>query len=68
LGGKVEYAQLLNDASEIRILARGERIVGDGEGLQGLDPNPTPDDTLTLILPPRKPPVEVPVIALFLKG
>jgi alpha-L-fucosidase len=67
LGGKVEYAQLLNDASEIRILRRGEHIAGDGEGLQGLDRKPIPDDTLTLILPPRKPPVEVPVIELFLK-
>jgi alpha-L-fucosidase len=56
---KVEYAQLLNDASEIKMSA----------------PNPhhderfgiKPRNTLTLHLPVRKPNVTVPVIELFMK-
>jgi alpha-L-fucosidase len=51
LGDKVEYAQLLNDASEIHIDRRG----GDAT------------NTLTLRLPIQRPPVAVPAIELFLK-
>ncbi len=57
--GKVEYAQLLNDASEVL--------------LQGLAPwqsaqaKPTDRNTLTIELPVQKPNVTVPVIELFLK-
>ena len=57
--GKIEYAQLLHDASEVQ--ARGiedwqaERVEEDGSR------------TLTLELPVQKPPVTVPVIELFLR-
>lgn len=58
LAGKVEYAQLLHDASEVRIL---EAPAGQ----------PLPEwmkpDSLTLELPVNKPRVTVPVIELFLK-
>ncbi|GIX05657.1 MAG: alpha-L-fucosidase [Candidatus Poribacteria bacterium] len=61
LAGKIEYAQLLNDASEIRY--------------REIDPNATPQNTqmrglagaVTLELPVQKPPVTVPVIEIFLK-
>lgn len=56
--GKVEYAQLLNDASEIRFTQRDPYQAS----LDG-----TPPDTLTLSLPVIKPKVTVPVIELFLK-
>ncbi|NOY82045.1 MAG: alpha-L-fucosidase [Kiritimatiellaeota bacterium] len=52
LAGKVEYAQLLNDASEIRMTTPRE-----GEANR---------ETLTLELPVRKPDTVVPVIELFL--
>jgi len=54
LAGRVEYAQLLNDASEIRF---SQPRAGE--------PN---KDTLTLELPVRKPDVVVPVVELFLKS
>ncbi len=58
-GGKVEYAQFLHDASEIRFTENGVQHFGEGlsqdEGL------------LVLSLPAVKPPVTVPVIELFLK-
>jgi len=58
LAGKVEYAQLLNDASEIPFhpLPPHQQVHGGGAS-----------DTLTLELPVRKPDVVVPVIELFLK-
>ena len=49
--GKVKYAQFLHDASEIRMSA------GGGEGAADL----------ALSLPVRKPPVEIPVLEIFLK-
>jgi alpha-L-fucosidase len=55
LAGKVEYAQLLHDASEIKIVEHKSEE-------QGADAN-----TLTLEIPVRKPDVVVPVIELFLK-
>jgi alpha-L-fucosidase len=61
--GKVEYAQLLNDASEIRFkqgfVASG---IDNGAFKEGRDEN-----TLVLSLPVKKPNVAVPVIELFLK-
>lgn len=54
LAGKVEYAQLLHDASEIKV-ARSDWDVE------------TSANTLTLELPVRKPDVVVPVIELFLE-
>jgi len=53
--GKVEYAQLLNDASEVRF---AQRRPGHHETLG--------EDVLTLELPVVKPDVTVPVIELFL--
>jgi alpha-L-fucosidase len=61
--GKVEYAQLLNDASEVRFkqgfVASG---IDNGAFKEGRDEN-----TLVLSLPVKKPNVTVPVIELFLK-
>ncbi len=58
LAGKVQYAQLLSDASEIQFRAGGE--VGHHLG-------PAASDVVVLDLPVVKPPVTVPVIELFLK-
>lgn len=55
LAGKVAYAQLLNDASEIGMSENDSQTSGYGH------------DTLTLHLPIQKPNVTVPVIELFLK-
>jgi alpha-L-fucosidase len=58
LSGKVEYAQLLNDASEVLVQRRPEwQGYADELG----------KDSLTLRLPVQKPNVTVPVIELFLK-
>ncbi|WP_343319208.1 alpha-L-fucosidase [Arthrobacter sp. TMP15] len=62
LAGKVSYAQLLNDASEITM----ETI--DPEQLaSNTRPGGQPASTLTLKLPVQRPNVTVPVIELFLK-
>ncbi len=58
LADRVEYAQLLNDASEIRLSAPAyQECVGFTR----------PPGTLTLELPVQKPDVTVPVVELFLK-
>ncbi|MCB0105907.1 MAG: alpha-L-fucosidase, partial [Caldilineaceae bacterium] len=62
LGDRVAYAQLLSDASEVKM-----RVIDPSQGAQnttmgGLQPN-----TLTLELPVQKPDVSVPVVELFLK-
>lgn len=67
LGGRVKYARLLNDASEIKWLPPGKRVTGEGEGLQGLDADGLPESTLILTLPIRKPDTPVPVIELVLE-
>ena len=54
LAGKVEYAQLLHDASEIRPASKNWDVDTDSH-------------LLTLEIPVRKPDVVVPVIELFLK-
>jgi len=57
LAGRVEYAQLLDDASEVRVLPSADphrERLGVGS------------DVLTLVLPVQKPDVAVPVIELFL--
>jgi len=59
LGGKVRYAQLLNDASEIRYRD------GQSPHMTGLGQR-TPENAITLELPVTKPDVEIPVIELFL--
>lgn len=56
--GKVEYAQLLNDASEIPMKVRQENPHAQDGVIQ---------DTLTLMLPVQKPNVTIPVIELFMK-
>jgi alpha-L-fucosidase len=61
LAGKVEYAQLLNDASEVKIMEPG-RSSGHGPTAYGSD-----GDKIILELPVKKPKVTVPVVELFLK-
>ena len=56
--GKVQYAQLLHDGSEVAMEAR--------EAWQG-EWGDRPRDTLSLKLPIRKPEVAVPVVELFLQ-
>ena len=60
MAGKVKYAQLLNDASEIKM--RDEKA----DIHAGLNAK-SPQRALTLELPTVQPNVEVPVIELFLK-
>jgi alpha-L-fucosidase len=60
--GRVEYAQLLHDASEVPFTEKGGQV-GFMPGSRGQEA----ENTLTLRLPVRKPDVEVPVIELFLK-
>lgn len=61
LAGKVRYAQLLNDASEIK------RIVHEpAQQAQNTTMGGTASDVLTLDLPTQKPDTLVPVIELFL--
>ena len=55
--GKVKYAQLLNDASEVKFVDRvGHWLKEEKE-----------EGTMTLQLPVKQPDVIVPVIELFLK-
>lgn len=60
LGGQVEYAQLLNDASEVPLTARP-----DYQSLFAVENNGS--KTVTLRLPVQKPDVLVPVVEIFLK-
>ncbi len=53
---KVQYAQLLNDASEIKFVDRVGHV-----------PQEKKEDALILALPGRRPDVIVPVIELFLQ-
>lgn len=62
LAGKVEYAQLLHDASEIKMT-----VIDPHQQAQNTTMGGSHADTLTLELPVRKPDVVVPVIELFLK-
>ncbi len=61
MAGKIEYAQLLNDASEI-IFTEPDKDAPHGH----MTPE-TGDDSVLLQLPVLKPDVTVPVIELFLK-
>ncbi len=61
LAGRVEYAQLLNDASEIKMLEIDPHQQAQNITMSGSA------GTLTLELPIQKPDVAVPVIELFLK-
>ena len=60
MAGKVEYAQLLHDASEVKRIERG--LQHGGAAPQGEEAS-----LLTLELPVRQPNVTVPVIELLLK-
>jgi alpha-L-fucosidase len=62
LAHRVEYAQLLNDASQIKM-----RVIDPSQHAQNTTMQGT-KDALTLELPVQKPDVAVPVIELFLKG
>lgn len=62
LAGKVAYAQLLNDASEIAIVEPDP-----DQQAHNLTPAGQPADVLTVNLPIQPPAVAVPVIELFLK-
>lgn len=62
LAGKVEYAQLLNDASEIEMREIDPSLPAHNTGIGG-----QPAGTLTLRLPVRRPDVAVPVVELFLR-
>lgn len=59
MAGKIAYAQLLNDASEVKIL---ESTTSESHVQPGMSAG-----SITLELPVTKPPVVVPVIELFLK-
>jgi len=61
MAGKVEYAQLLNDASEVRLRAHVE------EEEYGAMKRSRDSGLLTLELPVPKPDATVPVVELFLK-
>ncbi len=61
LAGRVEYAQLLNDGSEIPM-----EVHALGTQAQNTTMGGFPEGTLTLVLPVQKPDVAVPVIELFL--
>jgi alpha-L-fucosidase len=62
LAGRVEYAQLLNDASQIRMEVIDPDQAGQLTTVGGVGA-----DTLTLTLPVRRPDVAVPVVELFLR-
>lgn len=62
LGGKVEYAQFLHDASEIAFSEADPHAVA-----QNTSPGAESEGTVTLTLPVRPPNVAVPVIEIFLK-
>jgi alpha-L-fucosidase len=62
LAGRVEYAQLLNDASEIRLIESDPHQQAQNTTMAGTA------GTLTLQLPIQQPDVLVPVIELFLRG
>jgi alpha-L-fucosidase len=51
MAGKVKYIQFLHDASEIRFEPGRDKQAGD----------------LSLTLPVQKPPVEIPVLEVYLK-
>ena len=61
LAGRVAYAQLLDDASEISFASSDPDAPAHNTEMGG-----QPAGTLTLSLPSRRPPVAVPVVELFL--
>ncbi len=63
LAGRVEYAQLLNDASEVKMIVVDPHQAASTITMAGISA-----DMLTLELPIQKPDVAVPVVELFLKA
>jgi len=61
MADNVEYAQFLNDASEIKMITQSKHLPHTGDSVSG-------KSTLTLEIPVKKPNVTVPVIELFLYG
>ena len=61
LAGRVRYAQLLDDASEVGFTTVDPTTEAHNTTMGGLTA-----DTLTLTLPVRQPAVAVPVVELFL--
>lgn len=61
LEGKVEYAQLLNDASEVFLQRNDPQAQA-----HNMQPGAQPAGTLTVKLPVQRPDVAVPVLELFL--
>ncbi|GAB3610121.1 alpha-L-fucosidase [Humibacter ginsengiterrae] len=62
LAGRVEYAQLLNDASELKT-----RVIASDTVANNLTQGGQPEGTLTITLPVHRPDVAVPVVELFLR-
>jgi alpha-L-fucosidase len=62
LAGRVAYAQLLDDASELAV-----EELDPHQQAQNTRPGGQPAGTLTLRLPTRRPDVAVPVVELFLR-
>jgi len=62
LGGRVRFAQLLNDGSEIPA-----EVIDPSRHAQNTTMSGLGDDVLTLTLPVRRPDVAVPVVELFLE-
>ena len=63
LADRVQYAQLLNDASEVRM-----QVIDPKRRAQNVTMGGLPEGTLTLELPTVQPPVTVPVVELFLSS
>jgi alpha-L-fucosidase len=62
LAGKIAYAQLLNDASEVKFTE-----IDPDQAAQNTTPGGQPAGTVTLSLPIQPPDVAVPVVEIFLK-
>jgi alpha-L-fucosidase len=63
LGGRIAYAQLLNDGSEIGLIEGG-----GASGPGSHTARRVPEGDAALVLPVQRPDVLVPVVELFLKG
>lgn len=62
LAARVEYAQFLHDASEVRMT-----VIPTDQAAQNMSMPGMPEGTLTLELPVQRPDVAVPVVELFLR-
>jgi len=63
LAGRVGYAQLLHDGSEV-----ATEVIDPSAAAQNTTIRGSSADTLTLLLPVQPPPVALPVVELFLDG